>query len=34
VWRHGPCANAFRVGLIAEGLPEVLPQVLRSLLAD
>jgi hydroxyethylthiazole kinase-like uncharacterized protein yjeF len=34
VWLHGQCANVFGVGLIAEDLPEVLPQVLRTLLAD
>jgi NAD(P)H-hydrate epimerase len=33
VWLHGECANAFGPGLIAEDLPEVLPQVLRKLLA-
>jgi ADP-dependent NAD(P)H-hydrate dehydratase / NAD(P)H-hydrate epimerase len=34
VWLHGKCANAFGVGLIAEDLPEALPQVLRELLAN
>lgn len=29
VWLHGECANVFGPGLIAEDLPEVLPQVLR-----
>jgi NAD(P)H-hydrate epimerase len=33
VWLHGECANAFGLGLIAEDLPEMLPQVLRGLLA-
>jgi len=33
VWLHGACANAFGIGLIAEDLPEVLPRVLRGLLA-
>jgi NAD(P)H-hydrate epimerase len=33
VWLHGECANMFGVGLIAEDLPETLPQVLRRLLA-
>jgi NAD(P)H-hydrate epimerase len=33
VWLHGECANAFGIGLIAEDLPEMLPQVLRKLLA-
>jgi hydroxyethylthiazole kinase-like uncharacterized protein yjeF len=28
VWLHGECANLFGPGLIAEDLPEVLPQVL------
>jgi NAD(P)H-hydrate epimerase len=32
VWLHGECANAFGPGLIAEDLPEVLPQVLRRFL--
>lgn len=31
VWLHGECASAFGPGLIAEDLPEVLPQVLRRL---
>lgn len=31
VWLHGECANLFGPGLIAEDLPEVLPQVLRRL---
>jgi hydroxyethylthiazole kinase-like uncharacterized protein yjeF len=34
VWLHGACANAFGIGLIAEDLPEMLPQVLRTLLAS
>jgi NAD(P)H-hydrate epimerase len=33
VWLHGESANAFGIGLIAEDLPEVLPRVLRELLA-
>jgi NAD(P)H-hydrate epimerase len=32
VWLHGECANTLGIGLIAEDLPEVLPQVLRRLL--
>lgn len=31
VWLHVECARAFGPGLIAEDLPEVLPQVLRDL---
>ncbi len=34
VWLHGACANTFGIGLIAENLPETLPQVLRGLLYD
>ena len=30
-WLHVECARAFGPGLIAEDLPEMLPQVLRSL---
>ncbi|MGH1417353.1 MAG: NAD(P)H-hydrate dehydratase [Hyphomicrobiaceae bacterium] len=30
VWLHGAAANAFGVGLIAEDLPEILPQVLSA----
>lgn len=30
VWLHGECANLFGPGLIAEDLPEILPQVLRG----
>ena len=30
-WLHVECARAFGPGLIAEDLPEVLPQVLRDL---
>ncbi|HEX5957069.1 MAG TPA: NAD(P)H-hydrate dehydratase [Hyphomicrobiaceae bacterium] len=33
VWLHGACASELGMGLIAEDLPEVLPQVLRRLLA-
>jgi hydroxyethylthiazole kinase-like uncharacterized protein yjeF len=33
VWLHGECANAFGPGLIAEDLPEILPQVLRGVLS-
>jgi NAD(P)H-hydrate epimerase len=33
VWLHGECASRFGVGLIAEDLPEVLPEVLRQRLA-
>jgi NAD(P)H-hydrate epimerase len=32
VWLHGECANVFGIGLIAEDLPETLPQVLRRLM--
>jgi NAD(P)H-hydrate epimerase len=32
VWLHGECASTFGVGLIAEDLPEALPQVLRKLM--
>ncbi len=31
VWLHGECASTFGPGLIAEDLPESLPQVLRGL---
>ena len=31
VWLHGAAAAAFGPGLIAEDLPEALPQVLRAL---
>lgn len=31
VWMHGAAAKAFGPGLIAEDLPEILPQVLREL---
>lgn len=31
VWMHGECANLFGPGLIAEDLPEVLPQLFRRL---
>jgi ADP-dependent NAD(P)H-hydrate dehydratase / NAD(P)H-hydrate epimerase len=31
VWLHGECASLFGPGLIAEDLPETLPQVLRRL---
>ena len=31
VWLHGACADAFGPGLIAEDLPEVLPEVLAAL---
>ncbi len=34
VWLHGECANRHGVGLIAEDLPEILPQVLQALLAQ
>jgi ADP-dependent NAD(P)H-hydrate dehydratase / NAD(P)H-hydrate epimerase len=33
VWLHGDCASRFGIGLIAEDLPEQLPQVLGRLLA-
>ncbi|MEZ5895274.1 MAG: NAD(P)H-hydrate dehydratase [Parvularculaceae bacterium] len=32
VWLHGACGQAAGPGLIAEDLPEILPQVLRALL--
>ena len=31
VWLHGAAAKAFGPGLIAEDVPETLPQVLRNL---
>ncbi len=31
VWLHGECANVFGPGLIAEDLPEMMPQVLKNL---
>ena len=31
VWLHGACANVFGPGLIAEALPEMMPQVLKKL---
>jgi NAD(P)H-hydrate epimerase len=31
VWLHGECANVFGPGLIAEDLPETVPQVLKKL---
>ena len=31
VWLHGEAANAFGPGLIAEDLPEMLPQLYRAL---
>jgi NAD(P)H-hydrate epimerase len=34
VWLHGECARAFGPGLIAEDLPESLPGVLATLLAE
>ncbi|MBO9472397.1 NAD(P)H-hydrate dehydratase [Shimia sp. R10_1] len=33
-WLHVECARAFGPGLIAEDLPETLPQVLRGLIAE
>ena len=33
VWLHGECARRLGPGLIAEDLPEALPQVLATLLA-
>ena len=33
VWLHGECAKRLGVGLIAEDLPEALPQVLQALLS-
>jgi NAD(P)H-hydrate epimerase len=32
VWLHGECAATFGPGLIAEDLPETLPQVLLRLM--
>ena len=34
VWLHGEAANAFGPGLIAEDLPEMLPQLYRALLGQ
>ena len=34
VWLHGECANVYGPGLIAEDVPETLPQVLRRLEQD
>ena len=34
VWLHGACATQFGPGLIAEDLPETLPQVLRATAFD
>lgn len=34
VWVHGACAQDFGPGLIAEDIPECVPQVLRQLLRD
>ena len=34
VWLHGECASRFGIGLIAEDLPEQLPQVLGQLLSE
>jgi NAD(P)H-hydrate epimerase len=34
VWLHGACANHFGPGLIAEDIPEQMPAVLRTLMAD
>ena len=31
VWLHGECATTFGPGLIAEDLPETLPQVLKGM---
>lgn len=31
VWMHGECAEQFGVGMIAEDLPEVLPEIVRNL---
>lgn len=33
VWLHSECANTFGPGLVAEDIPEALPQVLRTLYA-
>src|SRR5690606_32676037 len=32
VWLHGACGQAAGPGLIAEDLPQILPQVLRALI--
>ncbi|MEM6498457.1 MAG: NAD(P)H-hydrate dehydratase [Pseudomonadota bacterium] len=34
VWMHGACATHFGPGLIAEDIPETVPQVLQELLRD
>ena len=34
VWLHGECANVYGPGLIAEDVPETLPQVLRRLRSE
>ena len=34
VWLHGACANRLGLGLIAEDLPDALPQVLQELLSE
>ncbi|MEM8975844.1 MAG: NAD(P)H-hydrate dehydratase, partial [Pseudomonadota bacterium] len=34
VWMHGACATQFGPGLIAEDIPEIVPQVLQELLRD
>lgn len=34
VWVHGACATAFGPGLIAENIPEAVPQVVAGLLAE
>jgi len=31
VWQHGEASTRFGPGLIAEDLPEMLPEILRSL---
>jgi NAD(P)H-hydrate epimerase len=33
VWLHGECAKMFGVGLIAEDLPDLLPQVLKKIIS-
>jgi NAD(P)H-hydrate epimerase len=34
VWLHGAAANEFGIGLIAEDLPDVLPEILQAIWED